>query len=363
MSNNYPHNSNNPDRWRGLLHGEGTFLLPTPTTAEGQPRRVGIEVEFADLDLPDVAGVVTDCLGGLAQDVGQLEWHVTDTRLGKLKVFRDIYLRKTDSKLMTAGLRMAGDLIPVELVTEPVRPDDFPLVETLLAALRDKGATGTREGFMHGYGVHLNPEVVAPTAADIVPVVRAFGLLEDWLRNCENLTGARRILPFIEPWPLSLVDRFAHDEAADWSLEDLISAYLAETDSRNHSLDMLPLFLHLDENHLGGRMQVAAKVSSSVSGRPTYHYRLPESRINEPDWTLAREWNSWVVVERAAANPALIAALSQAYRQHRTEVFGTRHDWAQKVAHLLAAPDSGAAPDLDASEAKASDGSDSGPTA
>lgn len=39
-----------------------------------------------------------------------------------------------------------------------------------------------------------------------------------------------------------------------------------------------------------------------VKARPAYHYRLPNCLIDEPDWRLAREWNTWVAVERLAAD-------------------------------------------------------------
>lgn len=337
MSINIDKYTADSSHWRGILDGEGTFMLPRPDTRAGAPRKVGIEVEFADLEPESVARCVMSCLGGTARDVGHLEWRVEGTALGEVRIFRDVALRKKGGALMQAGLRLAGDLIPLELVTDPVDPQDFGRIESLFDALRERGATGTREGFMHGYGLHLNPEVPSLDATDVVPVVRAFALMEDWLRQNENLTEARRLLPFIEPWPPGLVDRLSVCEATSWGWDELIDAYLAETRSRNHSLDMLPLFLHVDEEG-GGRMGLKDKLPDNVGARPTYHYRLPESRVDEVDWTLAREWNSWVIVERVAANPALISALSAAWQAHRASVFDRRKDWAQAVAHLLAAP-------------------------
>ena len=39
-----------------------------------------------------------------------------------------------------------------------------------------------------------------------------------------------------------------------------------------------------------------------MSARPTFHYRLPNCRVDEPDWRIAHEWNAWVTVEALAAD-------------------------------------------------------------
>jgi hypothetical protein len=35
--------------------------------------------------------------------------------------------------------------------------------------------------------------------------------------------------------------------------------------------------------------------------------------IDEPQWTLAREWNLWVMIERLASNPLRLARMSRDY--------------------------------------------------
>ena len=39
-----------------------------------------------------------------------------------------------------------------------------------------------------------------------------------------------------------------------------------------------------------------------VKARPAYHYRLPNCLVDEPTGRSRREWNTWVTVERLAAN-------------------------------------------------------------
>jgi hypothetical protein len=50
-----------------------------------------------------------------------------------------------------------------------------------------------------------------------------------------------------------------------------------------------------------------------VKPRPAFHYRLPNCLIDEPDWTLAREWNTWVTVEQLASDPERIRTMSREY--------------------------------------------------
>ena len=63
--------------------------------------------------------------------------------------------------------------------------------------------------------------------------------------------------------------------------------------------------------------RVASRVVDGhlVSARPTYHYRLPNCQVDEPRWTIAGEWNRWVLVERLAAVPEAVEELGHAYLQ------------------------------------------------
>jgi hypothetical protein len=225
-----------------------------------------------------------------------------------------------------------GDLVPVELVTAPLTISQLEDLDLLLERLVAEGATGTQEGVLHGFGVHLNPEVAKLHEDHVVPVVRSFGLLEEYLRAHEDLTRARRLLPFIQPWPTTLIDRFAQPEAANWTMDALVLNYLEETNSRNHSLDMLPLFMAYDSD---GHLNVAGQVGANVSARPTYHYRLPESRLGQKGWSLADEWNPWVLVEEVAATPELLERLAGEWRQRRKSILEGSASWSNHVEAVL----------------------------
>ena len=73
--------------------------------------------------------------------------------------------------------------------------------------------------------------------------------------------------------------------------------------TRDRELDLLPLFAHLVPD------QVYATVSETlVKPRPTFHYRLPNSRVDDAAWGgVIEEWNRWVAVERLAADAPRLA--------------------------------------------------------
>jgi hypothetical protein len=47
-----------------------------------------------------------------------------------------------------------------------------------------------------------------------------------------------------------------------------------------------------------------------VKPRPTFHYRLPDCRIDEPGWRPSVDWNRWVAVERLAEDPERLGELA-----------------------------------------------------
>jgi hypothetical protein len=206
----------------------------------------------------------------------------------------------------------------------------MPQTDRLVRTLRAVGARGTRDGIAFGFGVHLNPEVAAETADAIMPTVRAFALIEDWLRASDPVDPARRLLPFVDAWPRRLVDLLAA-EGGGWSLGDLSDAYVMLSPTRNRALDLLPLLEHVDPE----RVRRALPEGQARGGRPTWHYRLPEARVDEPDWSIAYEWNRWCIVERVAARPDLLETLARGWQDHRAALTTLRGDWALRVEAML----------------------------
>ncbi|SIO14076.1 Putative amidoligase enzyme [Rhodovulum sp. ES.010] len=305
------------------------FLPLCPVeTAAGTPRRVGVEIEFGGMTESEAARIVADALGGQVQPRSAHEIDVEGTEWGSVEVCLDTaYRDKAGNAIADLGLDLSRVVVPVEIVTPPLAPEHLPALDRLRGALRKAGAQGSREGMFLGFGVHLNPEIAEDRVGAILPVTRAYALVEDWLRKADPIDPSRRLLPFVDPYPRGFVDRLS-EAGPRWTLDDFIDAYLAETPTRNRGLDMLPVFRHLDEDRVTGALGDAA---NAVSGRPAFHYRLPDCRIDEPGWRLAYEWNRWVMVERLAADRAALDRLAGDWLEYRGAFTTTRGDW---FAHL-----------------------------
>ncbi|WP_146585593.1 amidoligase family protein [Puniceibacterium confluentis] len=303
--------------------------LPQPCTSAGKPRRVGVEVELGGLTEEHVADIVQAHLGGRIDTRPAQGRLVRDTSLGDIEVYLDSrYLADAETELEKRLRELASVVVPVEVVTEPLLPSDIPVLDDMLPKLRRAGATGTRAGILLGFGVHFNPEVTGTELSDILPVLTAFALYEDALRETAQIDISRRALPFVDPYPRALVDALARGGISDTA--QLIDLYLKHAPSRNYALDMMALFAHLDPERVGKVMDL-----EPISARPTYHFRLPDCRVDEADWSLALEWNRWVLIERIAADAALLERLKSAWHAHRASYLTLRGDWTRTSLDLV----------------------------
>lgn len=302
--------------------------LPRPESSSGGPRRIGVELEFAGLTESEVGQLVVSTVGGRLASPAPYEVAVEGTALGRIGCFLDTALRKGRQHMLSrVGLQIGREVIPVELVTEPLDPEALPKVETLREALCKAGAIGSREGLFRGFGLHLNVEVAREEETAWRPVMTAFALIEDWLRLADPIAGARRLLPFVDPYPRALV-RSLLELAPEACAGEVVDLYLRLSPTRNRSLDMLPLFAWLDP----ARLERCPSDLGPVAARPAFHYRLPDSRVDEPDWRIAYEWNRWVLVERVAADAPLLAELARCWRAAEGQ---TRRVWCARVEAIL----------------------------
>jgi len=153
-------------------------------------------------------------------------------------------------------------------------------------------------------------------------------VLSPWLRAEIGVDPARRVLPFIGHFPDAYV-RLVIDPGYAPDLGTLIDDYLEHNPTRNRELDLLPLFAHLDP----GRVERALP-DAHVKARPTFHYRLPNSRIDDPAWGgVIEEWNRWLEVERLAADPARLEEACTAYRRHLDR--SPLADWVEQARAWL----------------------------
>lgn len=305
--------------------------LPRPNTAQNTPRRCGVEVEFSGLTETQTAELVQKQLGGEITDTDPHNIVVQTDRLGKIKVELDTALTKyRDLPMAENALDMARAIVPVEIVTDPLPLAQLPELEALCATLRAAGAKGSDDGPLSGFGVHLNPEVVSADDAMTPRSILAYALLEDHLRTASPIDTTRRIMPFVDPWPRALSDALVN-AGPDATLQDQRAIYAAHINSRNFGLDLLPLLKSADPDGYARDFPE----QSAIKPRPAFHFRLPDSRIDDPNWTLAQEWQRWLLVESVADSPPLLTALCEAWVGHRAEILAGRQTWAAIVADLL----------------------------
>lgn len=317
-------------------------MLPWRETEAGELRRVGIELEFAGIDLLTAAETVRETFGG------QLAWadahslEVTDTRFGTFAVELDSdYVHPsarnpTEGDFMERTAAMAraviGDVIehwmPREIVTPPIPLNDLPILNRLCERLRLRGALGTDASWRYAFSLQLNPEAPSLDCGRVLAIFRSFLLMSDWLRAQTAHSLLRRALPFAQPFPRDYIGAvLARDYRPDWP--EFIDDYLTANPTRNRDLDLCPLMAHID------RARVRAHLHDPrIKPRPAFHYRLPDSRIEDPGWSVITEWNRWVLVERLAADAAALAERSAVYMRHFID--GPEADWVQETSAWLA---------------------------
>jgi Putative amidoligase enzyme len=304
----------------------GYAAPPRETNAQGATRKVGLEVELAGVPVEEALNMIVACFGGELALASRTHGAVHGTPFGSFKVeydWRALTERSYLKPLARIGLdedsaaaqfveesvlQMAGELVPIEVITPPWPWPLLHELDPLWEALRAAGAQDTYSSLFYAFGLHLNPETPDRTPATVLAYLRAFLLLEDWIVDSAEVDIARRIAPFIRPFPEAYRRRVLTPSYAP-SAAQLVSDYVAENPTRNRGLDLLPLFSSLYGDGFLAQVEEAALVKP----RPTFHYRLPNCELTTPGWSPRADWNRWVALERLAEDRALLSELSQAY--------------------------------------------------
>ncbi|MDT8319405.1 MAG: amidoligase family protein [Xanthomonadales bacterium] len=310
-------------------------------TAGGEPRRVGVELELIGLDVPAVSRIVARRFGLTIEKKSRYEFLLAGDEAGDWAVELDFeylkekgredvpedelaaFLGDAAESVLRAG---AEFVVPVEVVSPPLPMPRLADVQLLVEDLRDAGARGTGAGFSYAFGLQFNPELPNLQAKTIVSYLKAFFCLHDWLVERSAPDFTRRLTRFSAPFPARYLRKVIDSDY--WPDRDkLIDDYLADNPTRNRSLDLLPLFLHLDEERVRSVVD-----DPRVKARPTLHYRLPNCEIDKPDWGIDLAWNDWLAVEALAADPECLNELCAQYvrwiKEPLSHVWG---NWADEV--------------------------------
>ncbi len=299
---------------------------PVMTTANGDKRHVGFELEFTGIDLESIGNIICELYGGELETASPFQHKVVNTEFGdfilevdsqqlKEKRYLDfinklgITIDENEEQLLdNAMYDLSKIAVPFELVTPPIPIDRIPELSTLNEELFKMQAKGTRASFLYGFGMQFNPELPALDAETILNYLRSFFLLQPWLKEEINVDVTRRIMPFINNFDHEYIAKVLHPEYAP-AIKQLIDDYLEYNPTRNRPLDMTCLFAYIDKERTFKKLNDSALVKP----RPTFHYRLPDCRIDEKEWSIALEWNRWVKIEELAYNKKEIEKLSNKF--------------------------------------------------
>lgn len=284
-------------------------------------------------------------LQGEVENKSLAERSITHSELGKFQIELDWnYLKKTAAEQSASELgekawlkelgSLAEKVVPMEVVCPPLTLEQCEQLLPLTDALRKAGARGTDDSWLAAYGVHINPEVPMDEDGNVDPNVlhrylQAYGILQWWLFEAHEVDTTRKISPYIDKYPESYLRvLMAHDSM---SMPVLLDEYLQHNASRNRALDMLPLFAYIDEERVN-----TVVGDDKVKARPTFHYRLPNCHIEQPEWNLTVPWKGWWVVEQLANDQqALDYWRDEFLAQSRPLIGVAETDWKRRIQAWL----------------------------
>lgn len=301
---------------------------PRPDAHDGRRRRVGVEIEFAAVSAREGANIVKSLFGGSIDEEDTHRFHIRGTEFGDFVCELDMQYahdalgkdgdERADEPAFLSRFRgemrkFFGDVgslvVPYEIACPPIDYTDLPRLDELLRKLIEAGAEGTRSSPFYAFGAQLNPEIADTDPHHLVSMLKAYLLVSPWLREVMSLDFTRRLFAFADPFPDAYVRKVLADDY--WpDLETFMTDYMAANPTRNRELDLLPLFAWFDKDLVRRRID-----DHRIKARPTFHYRLPDANIGEDDWNIVLEWNRWLVVEKLAEDPDLMARMAKAYRR------------------------------------------------
>lgn len=318
---------------------------PKITNPSGEERSVGYEFEFTGVEMQTVASLISELYGGEVRQLSTYEYKVSDTRYGDFGLELDAQLireKKYEKFLKNIGIDLtayeghesledslkdlASSVVPFEIISPPFPISSMHELTKLVDQLRVKKAKGTGSSIIYAFGLHLNPEIPDDSTGNLLNHLRAFILLDPWIRKDAEVDMSRRLTPFINKFENDYIyhvlnPNYKPDQA------EFIEDYFAYGNTRNRPLDLQPLFMYLDKDLTSTLVQ-----DTLTTSRPTFHYRLPNCSLEEEDWTLASEWNRWVLVERLADDSRLLNQFSRRYLKMREKILiGFEAKWIELI--------------------------------
>lgn len=329
------------------------YKPPQFATPEGTPRRVGFELEFGNIAVQDAATALHTAFGGTLHEENPFVYTLRDSAIGKIKIERDAQLLNTvkyrdlfskfgvdfTRDMVVAEVekgidRLSSGIIPCEAVTAPLAYEDFSKLHQLIRALEDLHAEGTQDSIFNAFGLHLNPSAPDLTPATLVRYIQAYLLLDEWIVDTADIDFTRRYLTsYIDPFPTEYRVLVLHEDYAP-DTGTFIRDYLRLNATRNRGLDLLPMLAEIDRDAV--EQALPPEEHGLVGARPAFHYRLPDCRIGDADWSVAAEWNRWWHVEVLAQDDELRRDLMRLWHKTKDEfLLMRRQTWVERVSEFI----------------------------
>jgi len=326
------------------------FLLPPRIhNASGEIRKVGFEIEFGGLSLHETAEIILNLYGGTLKKKHNFSFEVVGTKYGDFALESDsrflsqkkydIYLKKigvAPESIFNENVErflemLAGTLVPFEVAMPPIPMTELDAAEKIRERLYESSAQGISSSIFAAFGMQFNPELPDFKVETVLAYMRSFFLLYDWLFDESEIVIARKIAPYIHPFPPEYMDQIL-DRNYKPTMKEFMVDYLESNPTRNRPLDLLPLFTYLDKD-----LVMSYPVEKNlIKPRPTFHYRLPNSEVDDPSWSFAKEWNKWVLVERLASEPEKISGMTSEYFElHSPTRLFARAPWISRTREWI----------------------------
>lgn len=316
--------------------------LPTSRNYSGTVRRAGIELEFTGLNIAQTTHLLQKHLGGDAVAVNTHKKILQNSKVGDIRIELDMrlmqqlveknlvphsYLERAAEAAIAPVVR---NLAPLEIVTAPLTLEQLHHFNNVIPALRQAGAKGTGASATHAFGLHINVEAPSLNASHLLAYIQAFILLYDWLESQLETDITRRIASFASSYPEEYARHvLAPNYAPD--IRQLIEDYIAYNPTRDRALDMLAIFAYFEPELVRHKSR-----DPLVHPYPSFHFRMPNCRIDEPGWDIAAEWKYWVYVEELAEDNRKRRQMAVHYLLDQERLLSPVHNrWSEETEQWL----------------------------
>jgi hypothetical protein len=317
--------------------------------SDGNERRAGFEFEFGGVEIKSAAECVQKLFGGELESQSRFEYKCKSS-VGdfSIKIDADMILALKHRDFFDEfGVEFKGEglgewieemieksallFVPCEVVTPPLEYGDFKNVEKLRVELEKIGAQGTFANLHYAFGFHINVEAPDLEVRTLVDYLRAYLLIQEFIKEVSEIDLTRRVTPYIDPFP-SEYSKELLDVDFKPNMKEFMEHYFKFNPTRNREFDMTPIFGVIDKE----LTKASIKEPELLKPRPAFHYRLPNCAIGDGGWSVELEWNRFILIEELANSHSNISLLISQYKKiEESTIFGKKGKKVDMIKEYL----------------------------